>query len=221
MPRIKMCGMMRPHDARAAVELGASAIGMILHANARRRIDRDTARFVVQSVPRDVKRVGVFVDAPADLVRSLVEFLGLDAVQLHGREPVEAIATLAPLPVYRVVQVTAETLEATLGEWSRRAASLPNLAGVLLDSGAGGSGVENDWDAIASALQRAGKLPFELVVAGGLHPGNVEMVVRRLHPDAVDVSSGIEERFGEKSLERMKQFVDAARRGAATPVHAS
>ncbi len=77
-------------------------------------------------------------------------------------------------------------------------------------SAPGGTGVENDWNAIA-AQQRAGtfqELP-PLIAAGGLRPDNVAGVVRLLHPYAVDVSSGVEESFGEKSAGKISAFLSA------------
>ena len=74
----------------------------------------------------------------------------------------------------------------------------------------GGTGVENDWEGIA-ALQHSGafeKLP-PIIAAGGLRPENVAGVVRLLRPYAVDVSSGVEESFGQKSPAKIADFVAA------------
>src|SRR5688500_19573117 len=76
--RIKICGITRPQDARAAVDAGADAIGMILHANAPRAISRDIARQIVDAVPDHVDVVGVFVDADASFMRESARELKLD-----------------------------------------------------------------------------------------------------------------------------------------------
>jgi phosphoribosylanthranilate isomerase len=202
---VKICGVTRPSDAQVAVRAGAWAIGMILWADARRRIDLDQARAIVRAVRGEtetVRIVGVFVDAPADVVRSLAGELGLDAVQFHGSETPDAVRAVAPLPVVKAVRPD------TLLYWCQNAS--PNLLGLLLDSPAGGSGQANDWDAVETALAQA-KPTLPIYLAGGLNPDNVASVVARFRPAMVDVSSGVEDGVvGEKSERKVRDFVERA-----------
>ena len=212
--RVKFCGVMRPADARAAADAGADAVGMILHADARRLIDPMTAAAIVSVLPPYVSPVGVFVDAPVAQVRTLAKFLGLAHVQLHGNETPEMVAELHDVRVVKVLKA-GPTLAADLEIWRRAvyAGELRNLAGLLLDSaGGGGTGHVNDF-ATLHAMTRQGDfdgLP-PITVAGGLRPENVGAVVADLRPYAVDTSSGIEAIFGEKSVEKMRAFVAAVR----------
>ena len=203
-----MCGMMTPDAARAAIDAGADAIGMILHAPARRRIELSVAERIVRVVPAGVSAIGVFVDAPALLIKGYAAALGLSAIQLHGDEPVELIADLHPLPVIRAIRCVGIDVASSLIRWRDLADALPNLRGLLLDSGAGGSGQSNDWDALAAALP-ALQDALPVVLAGGLTPQTVPAVVRRFRPYMVDVSSGIECEHGRKSPEKMRAFHDA------------
>jgi phosphoribosylanthranilate isomerase len=126
------------------------------------------------------------------------------------------VAELRPLRVIKAVRVHGEELEADMERWAAARArhDLRNLAALLLESppaspdGApGGTGAENDWEAIAAVrfAEVIEELPA-IVVAGGLTPANVGEVVRRLEPYAVDVSSGIESARGIKSLAKMAAF---------------
>jgi len=206
-----MCGMMRARDVADACRLGVDAVGVILHASARRRITLDVAGEVLGAAPPWVAKVGVFLNAPIAFVQHAAALLRLDVVQLHGDETDEYTRQLPPLAVTRVVRVRDGSELATLERDHP-----PNVRMLLLDSASGGSGVENDFAAIAEGRARrqlAGTLPIAL--AGGLHPGNVEQAVRLVRPYAVDVSSGIEAGFGEKDAELMRRFVEAVRRADA------
>jgi phosphoribosylanthranilate isomerase len=200
--RIKICGCYRPEDARLAAAAGADAIGMILHAKSPRLIEAEYAMAVAAAVPPLVTKVGVFVNAKAPFVANCARSLKLDLVQLHGDESIDFVRALPTLRVVKVVRVS------EYANWANF--TLPNLAALLLDSAVGGSGVENDWNAIETLLRdHPPKVP--LFLAGGLKPENVGEVVRRFAPYAVDVSSGVEERVCEKSPAKINAFMRAVR----------
>jgi phosphoribosylanthranilate isomerase len=198
--RIKICGIMRPEDARAAVEAGADAIGMILHANAPRRISRDTARAIVDAVPDETDVVGVFVDAEPTLICEMVAELQLDQVQLHGHESPDVMQLLGGLAVIKVLR------DSEINAWrDARALLLESTRGAC----AGGTGIESDWDALAPTISSIDR--SRLVLAGGLNADNVAKVIRRFRPWTVDVSSGVEQTRGIKSIEKMRRFCAAVR----------
>lgn len=204
--RIKICGCYRPEDARVAAELGADAVGMILHADSRRLIEAEFAMAVAEAVPPLVSKVGVFQNAKAPFVANCARSLKLDLVQLHGNESVDFIRALPMLKVVKVVRV------AEYAEWA--SIKLPNLVALLLDSAVGGSGIENDWAAIETLFAKHPPA-VPLFLAGGLKPETVGGVVDRLRPYAVDVASGVEERICEKSPAKIAAFVRAVREADA------
>jgi phosphoribosylanthranilate isomerase len=201
--RVKICGITRPEDARAAVAAGADALGVVL-APSKRQVSLDHAERVFAGVPPLVARVGVFVDAGAAFVAEAVRRLGLTAVQFHGDETPEQCAA-APVPVIKALRVGKDFDPAAVTRYSRAAAL------VLLDTGAadarGGTGVAFDWEAVSGRLDD--RVP--LVVAGGLAPGNVGWAVRLFRPFAVDVSSGVESAPGVKDPELVASFCAAVR----------
>jgi phosphoribosylanthranilate isomerase len=212
--RIKICGVTRAADALAASAAGADAIGMVFHPPAPRHVSLDAARQILRILPPFITSVGLFVDQSPLAILNLARELALGAVQLHGNESPDDVAALAPLPVIKAIRVTAATLPDELTRWRAAVGSLPHLRGLVLDSAhptqSGGSGLENDWAAIASAQERGlfTNLP-PLIAAGGLTPVNVAAVIRTLHPHAVDVSSGVEAIKGQKSPDKLAAFVKA------------
>jgi phosphoribosylanthranilate isomerase len=215
--RIKICGVTRVQDALAAAEAGADAIGMVFHPKAKRCIPVEKAREILRELPAFVTPVGVFVDQEPDEIRRIAGPLHLRHVQLNGREEPVAVAALREFTVLKAIKAARDTLGAELEFWreSIESLDLAHLRGFVMETPgtavAGGSGVENDWEAIAEA-RRGGA--FEglppVVAAGGLRPENVAEVIRRIGPYAVDVSSGVEESFGQKSVQKIRAFVEAA-----------
>ena len=216
--RIKICGIARPEDAAAAAEAGADAIGLIFHPPAPRYVSLERAREILATLPAFVTPVGLFVDVHADGIRDTARSLGLRHIQLNGNETPETVAALAPLVVIKAVRVERETFAQTLEHWrdAVRSLGLTNLKGLVLETAGtgrpGGTGVANDWDTVRRCRQ-AGDfdgLP-PVIAAGGLTPETVAAVVRDVRPWAVDVSSGVEEVRGRKSVERLRAFVNAVR----------
>jgi phosphoribosylanthranilate isomerase len=214
--RIKFCGITRAKDAAAAAVAGADAIGLIFYKKSKRYVSLEQAREIVGALPPMVSPIGLFVNSPHDEIRNIANTLNIRTVQLHGDEPPEVVAQLSDLSVIKAIHCDAVSLSQSLQQWRSAILKLKltNLTGLLLETAntgePGGSGIENNWDAIASVIgpgQVTGLPP--LIAAGGLTPENVGSVVRRLHPWAVDVSSGIEQSPGLKSLDKMRKFARA------------
>lgn len=197
MTRVKICGIRRVEDARAAATAGASAIGMVFWPGSPRVVDRETARAIVAALPVGVPAIGVFVNQSVDEINETIGAVGLFGVQLHGDEPLDVI------PHIKRPVVRAMTLES-----AARIDDVPAHVTVLLDAHdplrRGGTGVAVDWE---QARQLARRRP--IVLAGGLTPENVGQAIAMVQPYAVDVSSGVEHEPGVKDHARMTAFVSA------------
>jgi len=196
--RIKFCGITRESDALAAIELGADALGFVFHAPSPRYIAPEAARAIVGRLPPFVSAVGLFVDAPLAEVRAVAASVMLDAVQFHGEEPADYCQAYGR-PYLKAIRLETGT---TLREAARAYAGARAL---LLDSYhpqlAGGTGQAFDWTLIPAQRDKP------IVLAGGLHAGNVARAIRAVKPYAVDVSGGIESAKGIKDYEKMQAFV--------------
>jgi phosphoribosylanthranilate isomerase len=197
MTRIKICGITTLEDALEAVDAGADALGFVL-ASSPRLVRPDLAREIRRQLPPFVHVVGVFVNAPLERVRSVVEEVGIDTVQLPGEETPDycarlGVAVLKRFPVGE--EDTAESIQSRVDGY--------RVSGCLLDPGTGG-GRTFRWE-----VGRGIGLP--LIIAGGLNAANVAEAVRRVRPYAVDVSSGVEDAPGRKDPDRVRAFIEAVR----------
>ncbi len=205
--RIKICGITRPEDARAAVELGADAIGLVFYEASPRRVSIEQAWQIARVVPPFITLVGLFVNESKLAVRRALEALPIQLLQFHGEEE-ESYCRSFHAPYIKAARVKPglDLLE--------YAASFPGAQGLLLDAwseGYGGGGKPFDWNLVPR------QLPLPLILSGGLDPGNVADAIGRLRPWAVDVSSGVESAKGIKDAARMAAFIAGARDGDARP----
>ena len=203
MTKIKLCGLSRPCDIRAANELLPDYIGFVFAPKSRRYVSPEKAAELKRMLDPGIRAAGVFVDEQPQVIEALVSRGVIDAVQLHGRENEDYIQDLRKqLGNTRIIQAFSIRSERDAGRAERSSADL-----VLVDSPGGGTGEVFDW-----TLLRKIRRPYFL--AGGLTPDNAGDAVNALSPYGVDVSSGIET-DGYKDREKMEKFVLTVRRADA------
>jgi phosphoribosylanthranilate isomerase len=204
--RIKICGITRPEDARAAARLGVDAIGLVFYAPSPRAVTVAQARAVMAALPPFVTVVGLFVDAAPEHVRETLAAIPLDLLQFHGDESPD-YCTQFGSPWLKAVRMKEGVDVAVEAERFRAA------RGLLLDAYRpgvpGGTGERFEW----SRVPRDMSMP--LILAGGLTPNNVTDAVAQVRPYAVDVSGGVEAAKGIKDFEKMAAFVAAVREADA------
>lgn len=202
MTRIKCCGMTRIEDALLAAQLGADAIGLVFTARSKRRVSLQQAQAIRRALPPFVDAVALFMDDETAFVEEVIEAVQPDLLQFHGDEADEWCAQFGQ----RYLKAIA------MGEG---AAALPHLrdypraAALLLDGHAageaGGSGKAFDWSLLPHDFAQP------LILAGGLHAGNVGAAIRAARPWAVDVASGVESAPGIKDAGKLQDFIAAVR----------
>ena len=212
--KVKICGIRALEDALVAAEAGADFIGMVFVPERHRRITPKEAKVIIDGVRNSggpaPRIVGLFADQAIEEVAGIVEFGGLDRVQLCGKESVE-YAGQTGCDVIKVVHV-AESATAT--DDAGTGAQVKEFSGVghlvtldrYVEGIQGGTGVGFDWD-VAASLSQAGH-PF--LLAGGLTPENVSKAITKVHPWGVDVSSGVETN-GKKDHAKIRDFMHEAR----------
>ena len=225
MTWIKICGTTNLDDARAAVSAGADALGFIF-AESPRRITPEKAAVIVPELPREIGKIGVFVNESPGRMHELVCELRLTGVQLQGDETADtarelrrlASSRIGRLRIFKAVGV-GPGMEGAL----RSFAGAPEIDGLLLDSFAaraaghadgkrarGGTGKTFDWKRAQSFVPGLSK-STRVIIAGGLSPDNVAEAIAMLSPWGVDVCTGVEKSPGIKDANKIREFVETAR----------
>ena len=208
---IKICGLRRPEDIEAANATKPDAVGFILSKGYRRSVSMSKAHELIEKLDPAIAHVGVFVDEPIERVARFThayDFDGYDAprhvmVQLHGHEDNDYIAQLRhamAYPGWWGISIIQAFVVRTAQDVDRACQSVADY--ILLDGGAG-SGEAFDWSLLEGVSR-----PYFL--AGGLGSHNLAEAVERLHPYAVDMSSGVET-DGWKDRDKMRAAVTAVR----------
>jgi len=217
--RIKICGLTREEDVRAAVAAGADAIGFVCFAGSKRFVRLERAAHLRALVPPFVSTVALFVNARPEDVHAVINQVHPDLLQFHGDETPDDCEQYRH-PYLRALRVgapgldTADGVAAACAQYANSSASAAGwfagcFAGCLFDSytpAYGGSGQTFDHALLARV-----PATHPVVLAGGLTVENVAATVQRLRPWAVDVSSGVEIAPGVKSADKIRAFVAAVR----------
>lgn len=201
--RIKICGITRPEDAEIAARLGVDAIGLVFHDPSPRVIDESRAARIVAALPPFVHAVALFVDAPAERIRGVIEHLRIDLLQFHGDEAPDYCRGFG-LPYIKAIRMRPGV------DLKAQAQRYGDAAALLLDTYRkgvpGGTGATFAWQSLPPDLG------IPVMLAGGLDPDNVAAAIRIVRPYGVDVSGGVESSGGIKDESRMRAFVKGVAR---------
>lgn len=204
---IKMCGLSTPETVGAAVRAGASHLGFVHFPKSPRHVEPDQIRALATPVPDHVGRVAVLVDADDDQIARLAGTGALTALQLHGKEGPERVAAVRQrfgLPVWKAISV--KTRADIDGAMAYAGAADLLLFDAKTPEGTlpGGMGIRFDWTLLRDASPA---LPWGL--SGGLSAANACEAIRLTAAPLIDVSSGIEDAPGIKSVDKIMAFCKA------------
>jgi phosphoribosylanthranilate isomerase len=203
--RVKVCGITRVQDARAAAEAGADAIGLVFYPQSPRYLSGERAVEIRDALPPFVQSVALFVNPDAAQVAQVLQRVRPALLQFHGEETPEFCAQFG-VPFVKACRVKTQAPRADLLEYLR---PFSRAAAWLFDSYVaeyGGVGERFDW-----SLLPAGKLDRPLILSGGLASDNVAEAIRRVRPWGVDVSSGVESGKGIKDAAKIAAFIAEVR----------
>ena len=200
----KICGIMDEAGLLAAIDGGAKYVGFVFYDKSKNVIKPEEARKLALLVPAHVTKTGLFVNAESTYVRAIAQTVPLDLLQLHGNEKPDYIAELkrkTGKPVMKALRMREESDLAAVPAYENVADRL------LFDSRIGNepSGGPINW---AMLKGRTFKKPWML--AGGLNVHNLAEAVHTSGAKAVDVSSGVEDKPGHKSPDKIRAFLAAA-----------
>lgn len=197
--RVKICGITRAEDALAAAVMGVDAIGLVFYQKSPRHVSIEQAASICSQVPAFITTVALFLDAEQAFVDDVLKQVPVDLLQFHGAED-PAYCERFDRPYIKALGMASLSQEGLVSQ-SR---AYKHAHGLLLDShaagAAGGTGETFDWNNIPD-------LNKPVILAGGLTVRNIADAIRRVHPWAVDVSSGVETGKGIKSVDLMSAFM--------------
>ena len=198
---IKVCGLTTKKEAEFLNENNVDLAGMVMFfPKSKRNITPDTAKEIISALNKNIKKVAVVVSPSYEEIK-IIESLDFDYVQIHG-ELSEELESKINLPILKAFNIKDMDL------YERYKVS-KKVVGYVFDAQEPGSGKVFDWS-LVKTLPKDGKI---LILAGGLNPENVAKAIEYIHPDGVDVSSGVE--YGDKNgkdPEKIKRFVENARK---------
>lgn len=205
-PAVKICGITAMAALDAAIAARANYVGLVFWPGSRRFLSFEAATSLLARAGNRVRRVGLFVDADDATLQNGVK-AGIDLIQLHGDETAHRAAEIRSrfgLPVIQAVRV-ADAADLARPEVTRPAADML-LFDAKVAGHKGGTGVAFDWTVLKDFCST---VPWML--SGGLNADNVRAALDIARPDAVDVSSGVEDAAGDKSPDKIRAFIQAVR----------
>ena len=208
MTRVKVCGLMSGDDLAHAVRAGADAVGFVVEIeDSRHCLSAGEAALLIRQVPIYTKSVAVIAPQDVNDAVRLAGQTGADVLQLHGSLAPRDLAELkGKVPQKLVAAVAADAGINAARRYGMVADAV--LLDSMVDGKLGGTGKVHDWGSSAEIVK---SLNVPVILAGGLHAGNVAQAIEMVRPYAVDVSSGTET-DGRKDPDKINSFVLEVRR---------
>ena len=202
MTKIKICGITQEKEIEAVNILKPDYVGFVFAEGSRRFVTIEKAMQLRNDLNKDIKVVGVFVDAPIEHIVALCKQNIIDVIQLHGKESHDYIKELRYHTAKRIMKAYEIKAEADIENANKSIADY-----ILLDHGAGGTGECFNWSLLA-AVKRS------FLLAGGLNPNNVEEAIKAAAATdylyGIDTSSGVETN-GTKDFQKIEKMIQAVR----------
>ena len=199
MIQVKICGITNKEDAMCAARCGAAAMGFIFYPLSPRNISPEDARKIVRALPAELVKVGVFVNESAAEVKRIVEYCGLDMIQLHGDETPQYCRQFPAAQIIKAVELKNEADLVYANSY--------HVGAILVDSRHaglyGGTGRKANWE-LACRI-RKNKL---LILSGGLNEDNIAKALKEVAPHVLDINSGVELSLGKKDHAKMARIFD-------------
>lgn len=203
MVKVKICGITNLTDANASIEAGCDALGFMFYKKSPRYINPECARTIITGLKKPVIKIGVFVNARKATVKRIAKRVGLDILQFHGNESPEYCLSFKKYKVIKAVRVKDTLDKRKISRYRPFAFLFDAFSSSLM----GGTGKKFNW----SLCKHLEGISVPVFLSGGLTERNVMQAIKSVHPQWVDVSSGVESRPGIKDPLKVKRFIKAAK----------
>lgn len=205
MVKVKICGITNLEDAISAVAAGCDALGFVFYIKSPRYINPRKAKNIIKIIPKNILKIGVFVNSEEKAIRRIARFCGLDILQFHAQESAKFCKKFMNYKVIKAFRVKGEVDLPKVLEYDTYA----YMFDTFKQSKYGGTGRIFNWKLLAGQIKRFKKSVF---LSGGLNEKNVKQAIKLIQPQWVDVSSAVEIRPGKKDREKIQRFIRAAKR---------
>lgn len=207
---VKICGLSQAKHVDAAVDAGAELTGYVFFARSPRNVTIEDAASLTARVPENVRKVALTVDADDQLLDQIIAGAGIDTLQLHGHETPQRVDEVRQKYGLRVIKA----LPIATTDDVKAAHAFETVADMLLFDAKppkdatrpGGNALSFDWDLLSGD---SWSVPW--LLAGGLDAGNVGAAIKATNAPMVDVSSGVEDAPGQKSVLKIQDFIAAVK----------
>jgi len=196
--KVKICGITRKEDAIICEKLGIDYLGFNFYSGSKRFIKPESAKFIISELKK-IKTIGVFVENDLDSIKKIVEFCGLDGIQIHSEQsPVFCNKIKREFPGLIIIQ--AFRIKSSIPENINDFDADYFIFDSFDERQFGGTGKIFDW----KILDKAGEILKKTFIAGGVNPDNVEKIVFLTNIYGIDVASGVEISPGIKDKNKIK-----------------
>jgi phosphoribosylanthranilate isomerase len=202
MVKVKICGITNLEDAQGAINAGCDALGFIFYRNSPRYITPQKASKIIKELPRNVIKIGVFVNAREETIRRIANLCNLDILQFHGSESPEFCRKFKANKVIKAFRVK----EAIDLKKILKYKTFAYLFDTFVPSKLGGTGKKFDW----KLVRHIKNIKSPVFLSGGLTEKNVQQAIKHVRPAWVDVSTSVEIKPGKKDYKKIKRFIQAA-----------
>ncbi|MFH1458365.1 MAG: phosphoribosylanthranilate isomerase [Candidatus Omnitrophota bacterium] len=203
MIKVKICGITNQEDASAAQAAGCDALGFIFYRKSKRFIRPEAAKKIIKTLAKNIKKVGVFVDAEEKTIKNIANSCDLDILQFHGDETPEFCLKFKGYKVIKAFRVKKKIDFSKVKKYK----TFGYLFDAFVRERVGGTGRSFNWN----LLKPSGKTRQPIFLSGGLSSKNVKEAIGIVRPDWVDVSSFVESKPGKKDHQKVRAFIKAAK----------
>lgn len=204
--RIKICGITQPEQGKAIAAMGATTLGFICVERSPRYVTPQQIATITEHLSSNVDRIGVFANATEEKILKTVTKSNLTGIQLHGDESpqfCQSIRRILPGQIELIKALRVKNLDAL----HEAQAYYEFIDTILLDAYhpqlLGGTGTTLNWEDLTNFQP-----PLPWLLAGGLTPDNILQALARLHPQGIDLSSGVERSPGDKDLDKVARLFE-------------
>ena len=203
MVKVKICGITNLEDARDSVKAGCNALGFVFYKKSPRYIEPDKAKAIIERLPKNIIKIGVFVNGKEKEIKKVARLCRLDMLQFHGDESPEFCKRFKGYKIIKAFRVKDKINLSKISIYK----TFAYLFDTFVKSRIGGTGKSFNWK-LLDALDR---ISCPVFLSGGLNAKNVKEAIKKVKPAWVDASSSLEIRPGKKDRNKIREFINVVK----------